>query len=233
MDPAAIDPQRFDPRRRRAKVGGLMLVALGIVSVLAFSAVIALAGQFSLADNQGVLGGQPGGPVTVVFTDNGTAVAGADVILAWSGGGVNGTTDADGTFKATAGGAQANVTIRHSAADNQTWVRDVLSLDSMPVTVAIDTGDPTTSDEPVAAPLPTNSIRAVAGFFLFISAFVLAGGVAAYRLKGRGIAIGGALAGLLPLLIMVTAVPNIATMVLLLLMAVALVFVWQARSLFR
>ncbi len=230
VTPAALQPQRFDPRRRRVQFAGLMLIALGVVSLVAFGAVAALAHTFTLADSVEVLGGQPGGPLEVVFTDDGTPVEGATVFVAWANGNATGTTDADGRYNTTLGEAQATLRIEHNGT---AWTRDVIALEGMPLDVAIDRNDATTSDDTLAPSVPVNSIRGLAGFFAFASLFVVIGGVAAFRLKGRSLAIAGAAAGLLPVLILVTAVPNIASMLLLIVLSIALFFIWQARSLFR
>lgn len=222
-------PQRFDPRHKRAKMAGLMLIALGVVSLIAFGAVAAFAHTFSLADSVEVLGAQPGGDVVLTFTDGGVPVANANVTLAWDTGNLTGMTDTEGRYNGTVERADATLTIEH----NGTWIRDIIALEGMPLELTIDTADPQTSDEVVTPPVPVNSIRGLAGFFAFASLFVIIGGVAAFRLKGRSLAIGGAVAGLLPVLILVTAVPNVASVILMVVLTVALLFILQARTLFR
>lgn len=221
----AYRPQAFDPRRRRAQAGGVILIATA-----AFGLVLCAYGMFAAPNLPSpelagaVMQDQPGGTLEVHLdgldgaTVNLTRFDGTPLRNATA---VNGTA----TFEELESAA-VNVTVRHATGD---WSRQALVLEGQTVRLRIAADDPMADDTLAGADQLVAPIRVVLGFFAAVAAFVVLAGVSALRLRHRGLAISGAVIGLLPVLMLAVAVPTVGSLLLLLLLGVALAFIVAGR----
>ncbi len=225
-----VAPMRSDPRRRRVQIGGVILISTASLLLILFGAVFAMAGTLVQEQGAELLQDQPGGELTVVFTD-GAPVANASVAVTLLNGSLAaaGATDDDGRFgPLDLDVAVVNVTITHM---QRAWHRQAVVIDGDSLLLRVDAADAT--EATVGADALVGPVRGMLGFFIAISLFVLGGGIAAVRLRQRNIALSAGIVGLLPILIMAVAVPNIATMLLMFLLTLAVAFIFAGRGAFR
>lgn len=147
--------------------------------------------------NIGLLADQPGGELHIQILDAGAPLANVTInVTALSGQAIlNATTDDAGW---------ANVTLDDHAAVNltftyqgQTWQRSVLALDMQEVAVDVAT-DPQSVDRWIGIDSLLAATRVLSGVFACMALLVVAGGVAALRLRARPFATAGAFMGLIP-----------------------------------
>lgn len=202
--PAAAGVARgVDAGRRRRKVqsGGLILTIMGSVAAIAFLATV----FFPAAQLEAVvpvLADQPGGELSVLVVDAGAPVANATVLVAAYDGTplFNATTGADGLANFTlADNAAANVTVQY---DGASWLRHVVVLEGGSETLEVDTSGPAEDTRWQGLDRLMLALRIFAGAMAVMALLVVAGGVAAMRLRFRHFATAGAFVGLVPTLLM-------------------------------
>jgi hypothetical protein len=242
---AALSSARVaHPRRRRAQVGGIMLLVLGSLWLLQFGVTAALAPEPDASQLEALrssrfadVGG--GGDLHLRLLDNGTPLAGVIVSMVGHGesAATNLTTSASGwanftrlpsafvtvAFEATVGNAtNATVYQRHAyvPATDRVVVREELSRR--------EAGD----DVPWSAPGLRTLVRILSSVLALVSAIAVAGGVAALRLRAYGWALTGGFVALIPAAFALTAAPNLIGFLDVLLVALAIGFIIAGHAFF-
>lgn len=231
--PGAVDAaRRRSPARRRVQAAGVALMVVGAFFVVGSIFVAVMVGQAPPQTLQEALAGQPGGALSIQVVAGGESVAAVVNLTGPEGAPLtNGTTDAAGWFNTT-GLEAASVTV-HVAADNGTWQRRALVMRGDEVTLRIDTATDAQESSWVGLDPFVRAVRIVAVFLAFLSLFIVAGGVAALRLRQRPLAVAGAMAGFLPLLVITVAAPMLGGLLLLAVVSGALVLILLGRHEFR
>jgi hypothetical protein len=223
---------RFEPGRRRAQVGGLVLIVTAATMLVLYGMVLATAGTLVADQSLALLQDQPGGELEI-WVDGYVPADGSGTFAVATRAGfglANGTLDASGgAHVPELSSASVNVTI---TTHNGTWNREVLVLRGDTQNVTVIPGVSATSGQ-LGTDALAGPVRIMVAFFMLVSLFVVLGGVSAVRLRNKNVAIGAAIVGIMPILILAVAVPNIGTMLLLLVMALALGFIVAGRSHFR
>lgn len=222
-----------DPRRRRVQIGGVMLTILGGLGVVMFILSAVLAGQLMTDIAGDVLVGLPGGELEVRVLDNGTAVPNATVQILHQNGTIlhEDRTEASGWSNVTALD-EALVDVRVLTPEGN-WTRTVIVLQGSDDQLIIDVAeDPTTSPDWVGAAELVRTLRITAVVFSVASLMVLAAGISALRLRNRGLAITGAVVGLIPALLLFVVTLAVGALLMVLSLTVALYMVVAGRHQF-
>lgn len=222
-------PQAFDPRRRRAQAGGVILLTTAALSLVLYGYGMVVAPQLLTPELAGaVMQDQPGGTLEVRLD----GLDGATVnVTRFDGTPLRNATAVDGTATfEDLESAAVNVRVQHGSGH---WSRQALVLEGQAVTLRVGSDDPMADSTLAGADQMVTPIRVVLGFFAAVAAFVVLAGVSALRLRHRGIAIAGAVIGLLPVLMLAVAFPTVGSLLLLVLLGVALAFIVAGRMHFR
>lgn len=236
---ALVSARRNDPSRRRVQASGAVLAAVGGLFLPFLGLALALAPNFAgLALAQMHTGQAPagvvGGNVTVEVVRDGAPLAGVPVTLRHGNGTLlaNGTTDADGRFRAALGAAlTASVEVRPG---NATYLRNATAITGTETVVRIDVAsDPLAQDGWVGADRMVQYLRVFLGVMLAVSALVLAAGVSAIRLKAWGFTVSAGAVGLLPFLVLFVASFALGALVALLAIGIPVVVIARGRRFFQ
>ncbi len=220
---ASVDvAQRGGAVRRRVQAGGVILLVMGLLAMVAY-ATIAIAPAVVVDNMEVFLTDQQGGEVAVQVLQNGTPVAGTEVRFVHPDGSVlaNASTNAQGWANASAASAYLLVEVGD-------FQQGVVSLPEATTAMEVDLAT-ATGGETVGLDTVVSAVRGVSGFFAVMSLFVVAGGIAAIRVQGRGLALGGAGLGMLPALILFVATPTGGVGLLLLVTGTAFVLIYSGR----
>ena len=194
--PVPVSPlRRRDPARMRLQLGGVLLLAVGLVFV-GSAVLLFMNPAWSQGTSFDQLGQSPADPtapagdIQVHVTDSGVDLRGANVsVTAGNRTVATGTTGADGRYNATLTGSFAvNVTVQ---AGNGTWVRRALAPHGFVVPVDVDIGRDARSTDRVAGPEELFLVTGIA--WLVMSLLMVLGGLAAVLVRWRGLALGGPL----------------------------------------
>ncbi|MGB0652150.1 MAG: hypothetical protein ACPGQL_03025 [Thermoplasmatota archaeon] len=230
--PTMMDIQR-SVARRRVQRGGIILVAMGAATAAMLIASLFLV-ETQLDASLDALATQAGGDLEIqVLGPAGDPAVGVNVTLLDMEGSAlaNGTTGAGGWWNTTAPQAGVNVT----ALD--TWQR-AFALGGQTLPVTLD-ATATPDDAWISDGALVTGLRIYMVVLLAMTLFVVGGGIAALRLKGRRLAVSGAFMGSIPAVLMALAtlgaLPMAATLFLVAaatLMVVATMSIWRGRTLF-
>lgn len=232
LEGARATAEARDPRRRRAQMGGVILVTLAGLGL--FFAVLAgiFAPQLMGDDVSDVMASLPGGELHVQVLRNGTPVEGAAVRLS----GPNGSTIAEGTTEAgwfNATSSSEAVLFVNVLVPEGEWSRQAVVLQQETLVVRIDVAtDPTSDTMWLGLDALLRAMRIVLVVFGVAALVMLAAGVSALRLRNRALALTGALVGLLPMLVISVAAPNWGAAMILALIGAAVAFIWTGRDRF-
>jgi hypothetical protein len=187
---AAVAAQAADPMVKRVKRAGIILMVMGSFFVVQAGLVAFLPGMAaeSMAPS---LANQAGGDLTVIIDPP----AIGNLTLRDLDGKVLATTNfTDGRAKLDLGNqAVANATVELAAGN---WSRTVVVPESGDLTWRLETdSDSATSDAPLVSPWLLGFMRVTGGIGCAIAGLVVVGGVAAFRRRGRGLALTGAVLG--------------------------------------
>ncbi len=187
---------RLDPRRRRVRIAGVVLMAMGGLFLANALASLFLVQDSLAAGMAPALADQPGGTLLVVADG---AAPGANATL-------RALDDPDRVFQSAplengsarfelGDHAAVNVTVRSSG---QEWSRIALVTAGDRLTLRFDLSSPAGhTAEPATGSTFQAILRVGLGALAALTALVVAGGVAAFRLRWRALALAGAVVGLL------------------------------------
>ncbi len=222
---AAFKPARYDPRRRRAQIGGIILAVLGGFALM--QAAWAAIAPTPLDDAQldgfadiELFRDQAGGDIRLRWLDNGTPLAGNVTFTGLNGQALGNVTLSNGWSNLTASAVAfgnatlvgSNVTVQFYTPAGQR-VSGTVDVSAPPNWVAVEQ-------------IPAT--RIIAAFLAFFAGFVLLGGIMAMRLKAWGLAVAAGFIALVPALLLAVIVP-LAGILLAFPTALALAFVFGGR----
>lgn len=233
--PAALDvARRRDPERRRVQASGVVLAAVGGLLVLLFLPVLALSQSLTSATLDDLItqenGVQIAGGTLALFVTNATAPA-ANLpvhVTNLEGEGIaNGTTDAQGRFRANLGdSAFVKVSLQTEAGN---YTRKAVALEGSTTTVRLDLAEPM-EDSTWSGVRPLLIVlRVLLAVFTLVAGLLFAAGICALRLKGWSFAVLGATIGLVPLLLLLVATFNVGLLLLFLVVGFPLLFIARGR----
>ncbi len=243
-----------DPRQTRTRRGGIMLASIAAVFLVIFGGALVMAlTVFAepatvdyLPGYEGLMAG-PGGDLELTFTDGGAPLAGARVEATAGNGSLvaSGVTDANGTWDVREV-AEAMVQVHvyapsgianESAGDGPpgskeaVWAGRFVSFPLSTLHTTIDVAEPSQAETITFAEMP-GAFTGYLGFLVAFAALMLAGGIAAIRLRWKGLAQAGAVAGVIPGLLFLVATPSIISVLVAGLLGYAAWAIVQGRDVF-
>ncbi len=221
---SSLQPARFDPRRRRAQIGGIILAVLGTFALIqaAWSAIAPAELDEEQLDGfaeVALLRDQPGGELHIRWLESGAPVQGNVSFVGANGDPLANITLQNGWSNLTADVAFGNATLQGS---NLTV--SFYAPAGQTVTAIIDTAEPPTWVAVDQVP----ATRIIASFLAFFAAFVAFGGILAIRLKAWGLAVAAGVVALVPAVILALLVP-VAGILLAFTTGLALAFIIAGR----
>lgn len=200
MAAAMPSAARARPQRRRVQAGGLVLLAMGALLLVAGGAGVFQA-EHAVVQEPPALAALPGGEVHVRVLEDGAPRENVSVaVLAWNGSRQQEhATDAGGWANLTMDRALSHVIV----ADNgTTWNRTVVAMEDVTVRLELDLATADREEEDwLGVGAVVSQVRILGGVLAFLAAMMVAGGVAALRVRARGLAMAGIVAGMVPALL--------------------------------
>lgn len=196
-----LPPVRYDPKRRRAQMGGLILAALGLVALLQLGWVAVSPEPLSDVQLQefsevALFQDQPGGDMMLRVVRDGEPAEAAVVWRDMDGTGLANATTKDGWANATGlGSAFGRAEIQ--AADGTNHTVSFYAPAGGSFTTTVDLSDPPAW----VGARQVSATRVVSGLLAFFAAFVMAAGILAFRLRAWRIALAGSILALMPALV--------------------------------
>lgn len=219
--------QRNHPKRRRAQVSGIVLAVVGGITASLFVLLLFLAPTL-VPEALTTIEDQPGGPLDLtVHADNVTVQ-----LLR-----LNGTYIADfplenGTGSMLLPQAAIQMQIMHA---NESWTWTLFHLNQSATPLEFETSlEESPGDQGLyEGNTYIRGTQLFVGVLATVSLFTLYGGIQAFRLRRRGVALSGAIVGALPWLIMFFIAPNFATGLMMVVFFLAAGFIQGAKEHFR
>ncbi len=235
--------RRSDPRRRRVQAAGIILMVMGSVAFAQFlyAAIVVPDLDPSIYEQ---LQGTPladasaGGAVHLHYLENGTPLAGLRVRIDAMAGNQSlelTTNDAGWANTTKVPSAFITITVQNSTTGanfTAPFVRHAYAPFGQTLVVQDDLAKRTGTETPWSAPSLATEVRIIAGFLAGFAVLVAAAGLLAFKLRAFGLALAGAILAVVPALLLALVLPNLLSMLNLVAVVFALVFIAKGRSQF-